>query len=139
MSGLLERIAGRRVAVAAPEAKPAEPAAPASIVTAPPRRGVRRRARYLRQLREVQLRDLGGFILELYRFGHQRPDLVRLKVELAARTDAELRALEAMLDRREPRRELREAGIGGACDHCGAVHGSLDNFCAACGQALRSR
>jgi hypothetical protein len=33
-------------------------------------------------------------------------------------------------------RQLREAGIAGACVHCGAVHGGRDNFCAACGARL---
>src|SRR5437870_1747070 len=41
---------------------------------------IRRRARYLRRLREVQLRDLGGFLVELHRFGRERPELVRSKL-----------------------------------------------------------
>jgi hypothetical protein len=100
---------------------------------------VRRRARYLRRLRELQLRDLGGFMVELERFGRERPDLVREKVASALRTDAELRALEHSLGAEQPLRELREAGIGGACEKCGAVHGSTDRFCAACGAPLGGR
>jgi hypothetical protein len=98
---------------------------------------IRRRARYLRRLREVQLRDLGGFVVELQRFGRERPDLVREKTESAAHTDAELRALERALGTRHALRELREPGIGGACPDCGAVHGSEDRFCASCGSPLR--
>ena len=74
---------------------------------------VRRRVQYLRRLREVELRDLGGFMVELNRFGADRPQLVREKVAAAAATDAELRALEHALGSPEPVRELREAGIGG--------------------------
>ncbi len=37
-----------------------------------------------------------------------------------------------------PLRELREAGIGGACPECGAVYGSADRFCASCGEPLRA-
>ncbi len=97
---------------------------------------IRRRARYLRQLREVQLRDLGGFIVELSRFGRDRPDLVRDKVERTLQTDAELRALERALGSEQPLRELREAGIGGVCPECGTVHGTADRFCSACGEPL---
>jgi hypothetical protein len=98
---------------------------------------LRRRARYLRRLRELQMRDIGGLVLELHRFGRARPDLVQLKVVEAAATDVELRGLERALHEQRPVRELREAGLGGACVHCGAVHGSADRFCASCGESLR--
>jgi hypothetical protein len=91
---------------------------------------------YLRRLRVVQLRDLGGFVLELHRFGISRADLVAVKVAEAAATDDELRALESVLSEERPLREIREAGIGGMCGQCGAVHGSVDRFCAACGTRL---
>jgi hypothetical protein len=100
---------------------------------------MRRRVRYLRQLREVQLRDIGGFALELHRLGRSRPELVRAKLDNAAGTDAELRALERALDGSVPLRELREPGIGGACASCGAVHGSADRFCSHCGGSLHAR
>jgi len=58
------------------------------------------------------------------------------KIAGAAQTDAELRALDQALGAEEPLRELREAGIGGVCNNCGAVHGSEDRFCATCGEPL---
>jgi hypothetical protein len=97
---------------------------------------IRRRARYLRQLREVQMRDIGGFLLELHRFGRERPDLVNEKVAGAADTDLELRALERLLGEQRRVGELREPGLGGACPGCGAVHGSADRYCASCGEPL---
>jgi hypothetical protein len=97
---------------------------------------LRRRIRYLRHLREVQLRDLGGFALELHRFGAERPELVRGKLESAAETDRELRQLENAVTGRVELRMVREAGIGGACVQCGAVHGSEDRFCSNCGGPL---
>jgi hypothetical protein len=72
-------------------------------------------------------------MLELHRFGRQRPDLVEAKLSGAAETDHELRALERALGEPVPVRELREAGIGGACLQCGAVYGSGDRFCGWCG------
>jgi hypothetical protein len=99
---------------------------------------MRRRVRHLRRLREVQLRDLGGFVLELHRFGRDRPELVAAKLRAAEGTDEELRTLELALDGHASLRELREAGIGGACEECGAVFGSADRFCASCGAPLHS-
>jgi len=89
-------------------------------------------------LRELQLRDIGGFMLELHRFERTHPALVQAKVAGAASTDAELRALEQALGEQRSLAELREAGIGGACTRCGAVHGSTDTFCASCGENLTS-
>ena len=111
---------------------------PVSTPTGPPtsRTAVRRRVRYLAAVREVQLRDLGGFLLELHRFGRERPDLVQSKLASAAATDAELRELHRSLDQDMPIGELRRPGIGGACERCGAIHGSLDRFCATCGASL---
>ena len=97
---------------------------------------IRRRVRYLRRLRELQLRDLGGFALEQRRLARERPDLMTEKLEAAAETDRELRALERMLSERRPLRELREPGIGGACRACGTVHGSSDRYCSWCGHKL---
>jgi hypothetical protein len=140
-----------RAVAAEPATPPAEDVAPAeeAEVTAPAlepdvpsepglreRGRLRRRARYLRRLREVQLRDIGGFVLELHRLQRERPDLVEAKIESAAQTDRELRALERALGTRQTLRELREPGIGGACLTCGAVYGTQDRFCATCGEPL---
>ena len=97
---------------------------------------MRSRARYLRQLRELKLRDIGGFMLEQHRRQRSRPDLVQAKVQDAAVTDHELRALERALDERSPLLEIRVPGIGGACGSCGTVHGSADRFCSWCGRPL---
>lgn len=121
-------------------APPVEPELPREGPSPSPRfverARMRRRARYLRALKEIQLRDIGGFALELYRFSELRPELMAAKLRGASVTDTELRALEHGLDERSTIRELREAGIGGACEHCGAVHGSSDRYCATCGEPL---
>jgi hypothetical protein len=96
----------------------------------------RRRLRFLRQFRELQMRDAGGFVFELYRFGEQRDELVRGKLDALIVTDKEIRALEILLGQAGHGREIRLPGIGGACPHCGAFHAIDSRFCAACGATL---
>lgn len=93
---------------------------------------LRRRLRYLRRVRELGFRDLGGLVFDLDRFGRERPDLVRAKLDALRSIDGELRAIEVALDDARPYEELREAGVS-ACATCGALHGSEARFCPACG------
>ncbi len=95
---------------------------------------LRRRVRYLRRLRQVQLRDLGGLVLELDRAGRDPGDLVRQKLDGLRGVSTELTALEGVLGDPTTLLELREPGVGGSCPRCRAVHGSADAFCASCGQ-----
>jgi hypothetical protein len=74
---------------------------------------LRRRLRYLRRVRELGYRDLGGLTFDLHRFG---------------RDGAPLGEERAFVD-------LREAGIA-ACPRCAALHGSEARFCPSCGIAL---
>jgi hypothetical protein len=97
---------------------------------------IRRRVRYLRKLRELQLRDLGGFLLEQTRVGRENPQVLQTKLASAADTDRELRVLQDALEQSHSLREVREPGIGGACPACGTVHGSADRYCSWCGQKL---
>jgi hypothetical protein len=97
---------------------------------------LRRRLRYLRRVRDLQLRDLGGLVYETYRQKRPRQDLVDRKVGVLAATDSELSGLEAALDDRKPLRELRIPGIGGECPRCGEVYASAARFCSNCGAGL---
>jgi len=97
---------------------------------------LRRRVRFLRRRRELELRDLGGLVFDLTRFETQRPDLVQAKVEVLGTTDAERRSLEQALGEDRPLRELREAGIGGVCPACGTLYASDARFCSSCGAPL---
>lgn len=131
-----------------PTAPPAEPDAPVAETTAAPaeaparrpgfreRGRMRRRLRYLRKLRELQVRDLGGLAFDLRRFERKRDDLIAQKIDLIRACDDELRALEIALGERRDVRDVREPGIGGTCPRCFALHGSVDRFCATCGAAL---
>jgi hypothetical protein len=97
---------------------------------------MRRRLRYLRKLREIQVRDLGGLAFDLRRFERKRDDLVAQKIDQIRACDDELRALELALGERRDLRDVREPGIGGTCPRCFAIFGSADRFCASCGAAL---
>jgi hypothetical protein len=108
------------------------------------RGGVRRRARYLRAVREVLLRDLGGFSYELHRTAGGTPDddhrrLLEAKAARLTAIDAELRELEARLGQAHREAVLRTPGLGGTCPECGELHGSEAAFCWRCGAALTER
>lgn len=111
-----------------------------ALVGAPPtarRRGrLRRRLRHLRRVREVLMRDLGGFVFELHRSGGDGANpVVAAKLERLAGVDAEIRELEEILADRRPL-VVREPGIGGACPTCGELYGSQARFCWACGSEV---
>jgi hypothetical protein len=101
------------------------------------RRGrLRRRARHLRGVREVLLRDLGGMVFEVHRSERTSDGSVQTivdeKLSRLARVDRELRDLESILDDRRGL-VVREPGISGTCPHCGELYGSEARFCWACG------
>ncbi len=131
-------------AVHAPVAAP-DPSAPAGLEPLPPdapgppsfrdRGQLRRRLRYLRRVRELGFRDLGGLVFDLHRFGREGTPLIAGKLEALATVDVELRALEERLIDRRDFVVLREPGIA-ACPRCAALHGSDANFCPNCGLRL---
>ena len=97
---------------------------------------LRRRIRFLRKQRELQLRDLGGLIFDMYRFGSTRQDLVRDKLAPMFEADRELRAFEAMVGGRQPTLEVREPGVGGSCPRCLTLYSTDAHYCWRCGLAL---
>jgi hypothetical protein len=96
---------------------------------------LRRRLRYLRRVRELGFRDLGGLVFDQHRFNRPNEELVRGKLAALQGVDAELRALETLLDDPRPIHELREPGVA-ACVRCGALHGTDARFCPSCGVAI---
>jgi hypothetical protein len=97
---------------------------------------LRRRVRFLRKQRELQMRDLGGLIFDMYRFGSKRQDLVREKLRLMFEADRELREFEAMLGGRRPPLEVREAGVAGSCPRCLTLYSTDAHYCWRCGLPL---
>jgi hypothetical protein len=115
-------------------AEPADPAAPPEP-SFRNRGRLRRRLRFLRRVRELGFRDLGGLVFDQHKFNRPNEELVRGKVAALAAVDGELRALEEALNERRAITELREPGIT-ACPRCGTLHGSDANYCPSCGLAL---
>jgi hypothetical protein len=97
---------------------------------------LRRQVRFLRKQRELQLRDLGGLIFDMYRFGSKRQELVREKLRLMFEADRELREFEAMLGGRRGALEVREPGVGGSCPRCLTLYSTDAHYCWRCGLAL---
>jgi hypothetical protein len=115
-------------------AEPADPAAPPQP-SFRNRGRLRRRMRFLRRVRELGFRDLGGLVFDQHKFHRPNEELVRGKVAALAAVDSELRALEEALGEKRDITELREPGIT-ACPRCGTLHGSDARFCPSCGLAL---
>jgi hypothetical protein len=85
------------------------------------------------------MRDLGGLIFDMYRFGSKRQDLVREKLRLMFEADRELRAFEAMLGGRRDPLEVREPGVGGSCPRCLTLYSTDAHYCWRCGLALTEK
>lgn len=115
-------------------------AAPADEGPAAPwlQRGrLRRRLRFVRRARELALRDLGGLVFDLHRFGRDRPDLVGAKLEALGALDRERRSLERALGEEREFEILREPGLA-SCPRCGVLHPTEARFCSHCGLPLGS-
>ena len=145
------------VAASQPTAFAAQPAPPrdlpagvdpGDLAAAPPasaRRGkLRRRLRYLRHVRGLLLRDLGGFTYEVHRTAGGKLEepqrrLVTAKAERISTLDAEVLALESRLGEPHAETLLREPGIGGTCRECGELHASDAHYCSRCGAPLDAK
>jgi hypothetical protein len=77
----------------------------------------------------VMQADLGGAFYEMAIRDHVRLDVLTRKAAELQRVDAELLAIERVL-------ELERADAAGLCASCGAPYGHGVRFCAQCGHAL---
>lgn len=94
-----------------------------------PHAGVlRRERRLLGKAREQALRDLGGLIVEMYRRGSFRDDLLSERSAAVVGIDARLAEIEALL---HTRREVPR------CE-CGAPILRGSRFCPSCGRDLQA-
>jgi hypothetical protein len=77
----------------------------------------------------VMQADLGGAFYEMAIRDHVRLDALTRKAAELQRVDAELLAVERVL-------ELERADAAGLCPSCGAPYGHAVRFCAQCGNPL---
>lgn len=77
----------------------------------------------------VMQADLGGAFYEMAIRDHVRMDVLTRKAAELQRVDAELLAVERLL-------ELERSDATGTCPSCGAPFGPALRFCGQCGQAL---
>ena len=77
----------------------------------------------------VMQADLGGAFYEMAIRDHVRMDVLTQKAAELQRVDAELLAIERML-------ELQRSDAAGNCPSCGAPYGHAVRFCAQCGYSL---
>jgi hypothetical protein len=89
---------------------------------------VAQRDRLLEKFTVMQA-DLGGAFYEMAIRDHVRLDVLTRKAAELQRVDAELLAVERVL-------ELERADAAGLCPGCGAPYGHAVRFCAQCGHAL---
>jgi hypothetical protein len=111
-------------------AAPAPPPPPPPHAGRPPSRGVlRRERRALLRLRERRLRDLGGLMVEMYRRGIFREELLAEGCADVVGIDDRLADIEALL---HPGRSPEHRCV------CGArvLHGA--RFCPSCGRPLHT-
>src|SRR3954471_23510748 len=113
---------------------PAEGAPP--VATTAQRGSMRKRARRLARLREVQLRELGALVVEMRRLGRENPDLITRKAGDLVALDEELRGLRAALGENETVEQVVAAGVAGTCRRCDTLMASDDRFCPHCGLAV---
>jgi zinc-ribbon domain len=73
--------------------------------------------------------DLGGAFYEMAIRNHVRMDVLTRKAAELQRVDAELLAIERML-------ELQEVDAAGLCPSCGSPYGPAVRFCPQCGHSL---
>jgi hypothetical protein len=90
-----------------------------------------RRDRLSTELAELQW-DLGGLVYEMARRDHFRLDVVVRQAAKLQEVDAELGEVERLL-------RLDQAGAGGTCPSCGALHARGAVYCWQCGTDLMSR
>jgi hypothetical protein len=77
----------------------------------------------------VMQADLGGAFYEMAIRDHVRMDVLTRKAAELQRVDADLLAVERML-------ELQRADAAGICPGCDSPYGPADRFCPQCGQPL---
>src|SRR3954465_7829012 len=137
LKNISKRTADKARDAAAGSEVPAGQEAPSPEAAATPatveRGSMRKRARRLTRLREVQLRELGALVVEMRRLERDNPELVARKATELLAVGEELGGLRAALGEREALEEVVAAGVAGTCRRCDTLMARDDRFCPHCG------
>jgi zinc-ribbon domain len=130
MSALIEALQRPAKALRSARTKPEPPAAPMKPEPKPEEDAELRaqRDRLLEKFTIMQT-DLGGAFYEMAIRDHVRMDVLTRKAAELQRVDADLLALERML-------ELQRSDAAGMCPNCGSPYGPAVRFCPQCGHPL---
>jgi len=130
MSGLSEALQRPAKALRSARTKPQPPVAPVKSEPKPEEDAelLAQRDRLLEKFTVMQA-DLGGAFYEMAIRDHVRMDVLTRKAAELQRVDADLLAVERML-------ELRRVDAAGICPNCDSPYGPADRFCPQCGQSL---
>jgi hypothetical protein len=119
-----------------------EPAAGAEVTPPPPppprRRALpspghlRRERRNLLRVREQQIRDIGGLVLEMYRQDRFRQDLIYEQAAEIVALEERLREVDELLIAATSRR----VAAGPRCEQCGTPLYWGARFCPSCGRPV---
>ena len=127
-SQLLERLTEWRRP--SPPPKPAATAkAKAEPQKAPENKDLQAQRDRLLEKFTVMQADLGGAFYEMAIRDHVRLDVLTRKAAELQRVDADLLAVERLL-------ELERSDAAGLCPSCGSPYGPADRFCPQCGHSL---
>jgi hypothetical protein len=130
MSALSDVLQRPAKALKSARTKPEPPAAPVKPEPKPEEDAelLAQRDRLLEKFTVMQA-DLGGAFYEMAIRDHVRLDVLTRKAAELQRVDAELVALERVL-------ELERSDAAGLCPSCGSPYGHGVRFCAQCGHSL---
>jgi NADH pyrophosphatase NudC (nudix superfamily) len=130
MSALSEALQRPAKALRSARTKPEPPAAPVKPEPKPEEDAelLAQRDRLLEKFTVMQA-DLGGAFYEMAIRDHVRIDALTRKAAELQRVDAELLAVERLL-------ELERDDAAGTCPSCGAPFGRAARFCGQCGHTL---
>jgi hypothetical protein len=129
LDSLRRPVAPPQAAPPTPPQSPSQAPAQADAEVVPENTELRaQRDRMLEKFTVMQA-DLGGAFYEMAIRDHVRMDVLTHKAAELQRVDAELLALERML-------ELERSDAAGNCPSCGTPYGHAVRFCAQCGHSL---
>jgi zinc-ribbon domain len=122
LRGLVQRVEPKRPQ----KPKPASAPAPAPV---PENKDLLAQRDRLLEKFTVMQADLGGAFYEMAIRDHVRLDVLTRKAAELQRVDAELLAVERLL-------ELERSDAAGLCPSCGSPYGPAVRFCPQCGHSL---